>query len=114
MIIEVPWDQTNVQHTFVLDLIDADGQPFTIPTEDGPAPFELPIFVAGGAAGKMKGGRHLAYADKPSMANLLVTLMDKLDVPVEKIGVTPLLSRTVIDGKRRASWNERPRPASAR
>jgi hypothetical protein len=33
-----------------------------------------------------KGGRHLVYADKPSMANLLVTLMDKLDVPVEKIG----------------------------
>ena len=26
------------------------------------------------------------YTDKPSMANLLVTLMDKLDVPVEKIG----------------------------
>ena len=26
------------------------------------------------------------YADKPSMANLLVTLMDKLDVPVERLG----------------------------
>ena len=32
------------------------------------------------------GGRHLAYKDKPTMANLLVTLMDKLDVPVEKLG----------------------------
>ena len=46
----------------------------------------LPILLMGGGAGKLKGGRHLAYADKPSMANLLVTLMDKLDVPVEKIG----------------------------
>jgi hypothetical protein len=25
-------------------------------------------------------------ADKPSIANLLVTLMDKMDVPVEKLG----------------------------
>ena len=46
----------------------------------------LPILLMGGGAGKWKGGRHLAYTDKPSMANLLVTLMDKLDVPVEKIG----------------------------
>ena len=40
----------------------------------------------GGGAGTLKGGRHLAYTDQPTMANLLVTLMDKLDVPVEKIG----------------------------
>src|SRR5206468_3318106 len=46
----------------------------------------LPILLMGGGAGRLKGGRHLAYTDKPSMANLLVTLMDKLDVPVEKIG----------------------------
>ena len=46
----------------------------------------LPLLLVGGGAGRLKGGRHLAYNDKPSMANLLVTLMDKLDVPVEKIG----------------------------
>jgi hypothetical protein len=46
----------------------------------------LPILVAGGGAGRLSGGRHLVYADKPSLANLLVTLMDKLDVPVERIG----------------------------
>jgi Protein of unknown function (DUF1552) len=46
----------------------------------------LPLMLVGGGAGRVKGGRHLSYADKPSMANLLVTLMDKLDVPVEKIG----------------------------
>jgi hypothetical protein len=46
----------------------------------------LPLLVVGGGAGRIKGGRHLTYADKPPMANLLVTLMDKLDVPVERIG----------------------------
>jgi hypothetical protein len=46
----------------------------------------LPLLLVGGGAGRLKGGRHLSYSDKPSMANLLVTLMDKLDVPVERIG----------------------------
>ena len=46
----------------------------------------LPLLVMGGGAGTLKGGRHLTYADKPSMANLLVTLMDKMDVPVERVG----------------------------
>ncbi|MEP7304455.1 MAG: DUF1552 domain-containing protein [Acidobacteriota bacterium] len=46
----------------------------------------LPLLVMGGGSGTLKGGRHLAYADKPSMANLLVTLMDKMAVPVERMG----------------------------
>jgi hypothetical protein len=46
----------------------------------------LPLLVMGGGSGALKGGRHLAYADKPTMANLLVTLMDKMGVPVERIG----------------------------
>ena len=46
----------------------------------------LPVLVMGGGAGRLHGGQHLTYSDRPTMANLLVTLMDKLDVPVEKIG----------------------------
>jgi Protein of unknown function (DUF1552) len=46
----------------------------------------LPILLVGGGAGKLKGGRHLQYENKPLMANLLVTLMDKLDVPVDHLG----------------------------
>jgi hypothetical protein len=46
----------------------------------------LPLLVMGGGAGRLKGGRHLKYSGSPTMANLLVTLMDKLDVPVERIG----------------------------
>ena len=46
----------------------------------------LPILVMGGGAGRLKGGRHLHYTDGPRNANLLVTLMDKMDVPVEHLG----------------------------
>jgi hypothetical protein len=46
----------------------------------------LPLLVVGGGSGTITGGRHLAYSNKPTMANLLVTLMDKMGVPVEKIG----------------------------
>lgn len=49
---------------------------------------DLPLMVVGGGAGRLNGGRHLKYDDNPSMANLLVTLMDKLDVPVERIGAS--------------------------
>jgi hypothetical protein len=46
----------------------------------------LPLLVVGGGGGRLKGGRHLTYSDKPTMANLLVTLMDKMDVPVDHLG----------------------------
>ena len=46
----------------------------------------LPILLVGGGAGQLKGGQHLVYPDEPPMANLLVTLMDKLGVPVDHIG----------------------------
>jgi len=46
----------------------------------------LPLMLVGGSSGRIKGGRHLKYTDKPMMANLLVTLMDKMDVPVDHVG----------------------------
>jgi len=48
----------------------------------------LPVLVMGGGAGTLKGGEHLQYGDDPGMANLLVALMDKMGVPVEKIGAS--------------------------
>ena len=50
------------------------------------SPENLPLLLAGGGAGTLKGGRHLQYANDPSMANLLVTLMDNLGAPVERVG----------------------------
>jgi len=46
----------------------------------------LPLLVMGGGAGTLKGGRHLTYTGKPTMANLLVTLVDKMGLPVERVG----------------------------
>ncbi len=46
----------------------------------------VPLLLLGGGAGRLKGGRHLKYASDTSNANLLVTLMDKFDMPVERIG----------------------------
>ncbi len=44
----------------------------------------LPILVAGGAAGGMKGGRHIHF-DKPApLANLHLTLLDKIGVRLDK------------------------------
>ena len=56
----------------------------------------LPLLVVGGGAGRLAGGQHLRYSDEPPMANLLVTLMDKLNVPVERIGGST--GRLPIDG----------------
>jgi hypothetical protein len=50
------------------------------------SPLNLPLIVAGGGAGRIKGGRHLKFTDNPSNANLLLTLMDKMEYPVEKVG----------------------------
>jgi hypothetical protein len=46
----------------------------------------LPIVVAGGAAGKMTGGRHLKYAENTPMANLLLTMLDKAGVHQDSVG----------------------------
>lgn len=43
----------------------------------------LPILVAGGAAGRMRGGRHIRYSQPTPLANLHLTLLDKVGVPLE-------------------------------
>lgn len=46
----------------------------------------LPIIVAGGAAGGMKGNRHIRY-DKPTpLANLHLTLLNKVGVKIDQFG----------------------------
>src|SRR5262245_23987431 len=44
---------------------------------------DLPILVAGGAAGRMRGGRHLRCAQPTPLANLHLTLLDKVGVRLE-------------------------------
>lgn len=43
----------------------------------------LPILVAGGAAGRMRGGRHIRYGEPTPLANLHLTLLDKVGVRLD-------------------------------
>jgi hypothetical protein len=47
---------------------------------------DLPVVVAGGASGRMKGGRHLRHPKNTPMANLLVAMLDTLGIPTDKFG----------------------------
>ena len=44
----------------------------------------LPILVAGGGSGQLTGGRHIKYAAPTPLTNLHATLLDKVDVPVDR------------------------------
>ena len=47
----------------------------------------LPILLAGGGAGLVKGGRHVRYPDQTQrLTNLQLTLLNKLGVPTETFG----------------------------
>jgi hypothetical protein len=48
--------------------------------------FDLPILLAGGGAGVLKGGRHIRYPEQTPMANLYMSILEKLGHPVERIG----------------------------
>ena len=58
------------------------------------SPYNRPIVLLGGGAGQLAGGRHLVYSDRDRtpLANLHVTLLDKLGVPVR--GVTIVHGKT--------------------
>jgi hypothetical protein len=43
----------------------------------------LPILVAGGAAGKVRGGRHIKYAQPAPLANLHLTMLDAVGVQID-------------------------------
>jgi len=47
---------------------------------------DLPILIAGGAAGHIKTGRHLALPAETPLANLHLTILDKMGIPVENFG----------------------------
>jgi hypothetical protein len=46
----------------------------------------LPIVLAGGASGRLKGGRHIRHAPHTPMSNLLLAILQKMGAPVDKIG----------------------------
>jgi hypothetical protein len=47
---------------------------------------DLPLVLAGGAAGQIKGGRHIRYSKETPMNNLLLAMLDKAGIPAEHLG----------------------------
>jgi hypothetical protein len=48
--------------------------------------FNVPVVVVGGGDGRIKGNRHLRYPRGTPLANLSLTLIDKLGVPLKSYG----------------------------
>jgi hypothetical protein len=46
----------------------------------------LPSAVLGRGYGKIKGGQHVRYPNDTPLANLLVTLLDRAEIPVKGLG----------------------------
>ena len=61
------------------------GSDLSIPTAH--SQHDLPIILAGGAAGRIAGGRYVRYpGDTTPLTNLYLTMLDKVGVPTEKLG----------------------------
>jgi hypothetical protein len=50
------------------------------------SPFDIPLVLAGGGAGHIKGGRHIRYSKDTPLANLHLTLLDQLGVRLDHFG----------------------------
>ena len=50
------------------------------------AHYDLPLALVGGAAGRLKGGRHLNFREETPMTNLLLSMLDKVGVHTETLG----------------------------
>jgi len=48
--------------------------------------FPLPTAIVGGGAGRIRGGRHLRYPDHTPLANVLLTILQKVGVEIESFG----------------------------
>jgi hypothetical protein len=46
----------------------------------------LPVLIAGGAAGALKGGRHVRYPNDTPLTNLELSLLDKVGVQLDQLG----------------------------
>jgi len=61
------------------------GSDLSVPTVH--SQHDLPIIVAGGASGRIAGGRYIVYpGDTTPLTNLYLTMLDKVGVPTEKLG----------------------------
>jgi hypothetical protein len=48
--------------------------------------YPLPTALIGGGCGKIRGGQHINFAERTPLANVLLTVLQRAGVPVEKVG----------------------------
>ena len=48
--------------------------------------YPLPVVLVGGGNGKLKGGRHIALSERTPIANLHLTVLNKLGIERDKLG----------------------------
>ena len=49
-------------------------------------PTDLPLLLVGRGGGKVKGGRYVRYPKGTPLANMWLTMLDRLGIPIEKFG----------------------------
>lgn len=47
---------------------------------------DLPLLIAGGAGGRLKGGRHMTFAPNTPLTNLFLSMLDSMGIPAETLG----------------------------
>jgi hypothetical protein len=62
------------------------GSTMSNPNEHSHGP--IPMLVAGGMSGRLQGGRHLQFPERTPHANLLLSLIDKADIPMQSFGTS--------------------------
>jgi hypothetical protein len=72
-------DGTLLDHSIIL-------QGGGLSNSDQHSHIDLPLVLVGGGAGRLRGARHLRFPKDTPMNNLLVSLLDKVGVPIEKFG----------------------------
>jgi len=48
--------------------------------------YPLPTALVGGGCGRLKTGQHVSYPERTPLANVLLTMLQRVDVPIEKVG----------------------------
>ena len=48
--------------------------------------YPLPTAILGGGAGRIRGGQHINFKERTPLANLLLTMLQRAGVPIEKVG----------------------------
>jgi len=72
-------DGTLLDHSMIL-------QGSGLSNSDQHSHIDLPLVLVGGAAGRLKGGRHLRFPKDTPMNNLHLAMLEKVGINVEKLG----------------------------